>query len=173
MRNTIFFSYSHKDKKWLDAFLEMLAPVSRTDTIKLWSDKDIQPGQKWRDEIAVALAHAKVAVMLVSGPFLASQFIHENELPPLLAAAAEKGLVILWVHVSACLYAHSPIFEYQAIYDVSRPLDTLSPPRRRLAISEICKEIVQLYQDTRTRGPDLFVPCNPSTLPQDVSAVRA
>ena len=55
----------------------------RAGDLKLWDDSQIRPGKKWKEEIGRALESAKVALMLVSDAFLASDFVVSKELPPL------------------------------------------------------------------------------------------
>jgi hypothetical protein len=66
----------------------------------------------------------KVAILLVSADFLASKFIAENELPPLLAAAQMEGAVILPVILSACPYEDTELAKFQAVNSLSKPLST-------------------------------------------------
>lgn len=100
-RTTIFISYSHKDEKWLERLQVHLKPLEREGKIERWDDSRIKPGAKWEDEICRALASAKVAVLLISADFLASDFILANELPHLLAAAKDDEAIILPVIVSS------------------------------------------------------------------------
>ena len=127
MSEPVFVSYSHRDKRWLDRVLVHLKPLERAGTLAVWSDTRISAGDDWRREIRAAVETARVALLLVSADFLASDFITRNELPPLLSAARKKGLVILPVILSPCRYAQTPaLASLQSVNPPSKPLSALS-----------------------------------------------
>ena len=83
----VFISYSHSDREYLDRLLVHLKPLEKDGRIDLWVDTRLRAGDRWKKEIEKALNRANVAVLLVSADFLASDFITDNELPPLLKNA--------------------------------------------------------------------------------------
>jgi hypothetical protein len=144
-RDTVFISYSHKDKKFLDELLTHLKPLVRAERVSIWSDKQIQPGAKWFDEIMLALASTKVAVMLVTRDFLASDFIHEHELGPLLKKAQQGGVRVLWVLVRACAYKETPLKDYQALISPDKPLAEMKAERDSAWV-KVCEAIKAALQ---------------------------
>jgi molecular chaperone DnaK len=141
VRNKVFISYSHRDRRWLDKLQIMLTPYIRGNTIEVWADTNILPGAKWMDDIEDALASAKVAVLLVTPDFLASEFVARNELPRILKAVEEEGLTILWVAVSASAYKETGISQFQAANNPAAPMDLMKPARRNQEWVRICERI--------------------------------
>ena len=140
-RDQVFISYSHQDKRWHDDLRVHLTPYLRGGSIVSWSDQQIAPGSEWFREIQSALTNSKIAVLLVSPDFLASDFIHEHELGPLLKEAKQGGGKILWVPVRAAAYKRTPLKNYQAVLDPSKPLAAMTKARRDQAWVKICEEI--------------------------------
>jgi tetratricopeptide (TPR) repeat protein len=140
-RDQVFISYSHKDRKWRNDLDTHLKPYLRGGSIVSWSDQQIAPGSEWVKEIQSALANSNVAVLLVSPAFLASDFIHEHELGPLLKEAEKGGVRILWVPVRASSYKKTALKDYQAVLDPSKPLASMRETDRDLAWVRICEEI--------------------------------
>jgi hypothetical protein len=140
-RNAVFLSYSHKDEKFLKQLVDHLKPLERQGRVSSWSDLQIRGGSQWFDEIQKALSRARVAVLLVTKDFLASEFIHEHELGPLLKAAEDGGVTILWVLVRDCNWRATPLGKYQAAYPPNKPLAPMKADRDTAWV-KICDAIV-------------------------------
>ncbi len=151
-RSQLFISYSHRDSKWLERLRTMLRPLEQHHGLELWDDSRIQPGSLWREEIEKALASARVALLLVSSDFLASDFVTRNELPTLFRAAKQEGLRILWVPLRPCLWQDIPeIEQYQAAIPPDRTLASMKEVEKEEAFVQIAEEIKKVFQDEAER----------------------
>jgi len=133
-RTQVFISYSHADEEYLLRLRKHLAQLERRN-IRVWTDKDIEPGDAWLDAIRSALAATRVAVLMISADFLDSPFIANDELPPLLDAARDDGVRILPVIVKPSAFGQLdlvPISRYQAV-NMTRPLAMLDKDTEREA----------------------------------------
>lgn len=154
-RTKVFISYSHADRRFLDRLHVFLRPLERKGLVDFWDDTRLKPGSNWREEIKQAVASARVAVLLISADFFASEFIHSNELPPLLEAAAQDDAVLLSVILQPVDLSGSPLGEFQAINDPQRPLGKL---RTKAGRDEVWLKLAQaieaaLAAPSRTTGP--------------------
>src|SRR5688572_28988696 len=104
----VFISYSRADRRWVDRLLIHLRPFERDGYIDSWDDARLVSGSRWREEIRAAIARADAAILIVSGDFLASDFIATEELPPLLQAAERRGALIIPLIISGSVYDYIP-----------------------------------------------------------------
>jgi TIR domain len=141
-RTQVFISYSRRDAQWLERLQVHLRPLVRESTIKVWDDTQIKPGAIWAADIQSALEKAKVAVLLISADFMASDFIASKELPPLLHAAEEDGAIIMPVIVSASIFSRTErLSRFQAVNDPSRPLVDMTPGEREAVFAKIAEQV--------------------------------
>ena len=140
LRHNIFISYSHADKAWLERLKIHLAPILRGEKLHFWDDSKIRAGSNWESEINEALSTARVAILLVTPNFLASDYVTNVELPSILARA-EKDLAVLWIPVAPSSYQATPLKSLQAAHDPKYPLSTLSRPKQDDALVAIAKKV--------------------------------
>jgi tetratricopeptide (TPR) repeat protein len=141
-RTRVFISYSHKDAEWLERLNVHLKPLEREGRIDRWDDTKIRPGARWQEEIRHAITSAKVAVLLISADFPASDFMTTHELPPLLAAAEVGGAVILPVIVSPSRFERMPrLSQFQAVNPPSRPLVSMTGGEREAVFVKVADTI--------------------------------
>src|SRR5258707_7345588 len=154
MRDKVFISYSHEDRKWLKRLRVHLRPLERDQNIEIWDDTRITPGDRWRKEIRSAIESTQVAVLLISADFLASDFITTDELPPLLEAAEKDGAVILSIILSPSRFLRAPILsQFQTVNDPAKPLIGLSKLKQEALWLQLAETVeTNVQQDLKERS---------------------
>ncbi len=142
-RSQVFISYSHADTAWLKRLKVFLKPFERNSVIHVWDDTQIQTGQEWRKEIKNALKLTKVAVLLFSADFLASDFIAQDELPPLLEAAQNDGASIMPIILKPCGFDRFPnISKFQAVNSPSKTLVEMEEGEQERFLLRLTEDIL-------------------------------
>lgn len=137
-RDQVFISYAREDSKLMEELTVHLKPYK----LPKWIDTDIKAGANWEDELRAAVKQTRVAVFLVSPDSLASDFINDEELGPLVAAKEAGEVTIVWVQLRPCAYDQTPLKDLQAV--VSPPADPvagLSRAKRDEAWVRVSREV--------------------------------
>jgi len=147
-RSKIFVSYSHKDLCWLQRVRTHLNVLENEGIyVDVWDDTKISAGMKWGEEIQRALSCAKIALLLITTDFLASRFIANNELPPLLQAAEEDGVKIMPLIIKPSRFKnHKKLSQYQALNNPSEPLVNLSEGQQDEILVQLTNSIEAYLQ---------------------------
>ncbi len=144
----LFISYSHKDADWLDRVQTHLAILRMQGQVTAWSDKDIQAGDRWNDDIEAAMREADVAVLLVSPNFLASDFIMRKELPGLLALLNDErpGRLrrILPLILEPCLWKYVPALKELEVRPKGHELSAGSEHQQQADLAGFAQQVTEL-----------------------------
>lgn len=165
---SVFVSYSHADAAWLERLKVHLRPLVRKGALNLWDDTRISPGQAWQEEVAAALARARVAVLLVSADFLASDFVVNNELPPLLHRAASGGVLILPVMIGHCLWEREELARYQCVNPPDRPLSSMTTADAEAVLVSLARSVDKYFrflESSAKQSADGSAPIPPAVEP--------
>lgn len=124
MKQNIFISYAHEDSNWLNILKTHLAGLRNIiGGIDYWDDERIRTGDNWKEEIENALKSANAAILIISPDFLASDFILNNELPPILKKANDKGTHVFPIIARHSLFNLSNLSDFQSVNPPDRPLN--------------------------------------------------
>jgi hypothetical protein len=157
-KTTAFVSYSHADRGCLERLKIHLRPIERSGLLEIWADTEIKAGEKWEERIISALKRAAIAILLISADFLASDFIVDNELPPLLAAAEERGTAIIPLILKPCRFERDDNLScFQAINSPKEPLLKLSAVEQEELYAKVAERI---EKEIRSRSPNKALPAD-------------
>ena len=93
-----------------------------------------------------ALETSRVAILLISANFLASDFIEEHELPTLLERAKAGGTTIIPIILSPCLFTHTSLAAFQAINNPDQPLSKMTHSKQDQVFANLAQTIMKLFE---------------------------
>jgi hypothetical protein len=119
-----------------------LRPLEKLGLIDLWADTKLMAGDDWKKEIERALDRARIAILLMSADFLASDFIADNELPPLLERAETKGTRVIPVVLKPCRFGRDQnLSKFHAINDPRMPVARMSEVEQESVYDSIAEAV--------------------------------
>ena len=140
----IFYSYSHKDKEYMEETKEHLAPLFRKNLIENWYDRMIPAGTRWETEIAKELETADVFLMLVSSSFLASNYCFNIEMARAIKRANDGKAIAIPVIIRECLWELTELVNLKALPEDGIPIN--SWPDRDKAFKTVAEGLLQALQ---------------------------
>jgi hypothetical protein len=114
----IFFSYAHADKDLMNEVRRQLIIHERNGRILKWYDRQIPPGEEWRNHIDDRLDAAQVILLFVSPHFIESKYCYEIEGKRALTRHKQGTARVIPVILRPCAWHDAPFSKLQAL-----PLD--------------------------------------------------
>ena len=145
-RKKVFVSYSHEDASFLVDIRKHFNSI--LNQIDFWDDSQIQPGQKWRDEIEKAIRETKVAILLLSVDFFGSEFIQANEIPALLELAENEGTKLIIVILRPCLFEEfDHLNQFQTLNSPSYPISKMTDHEREEFYVDLVRQTKKILKN--------------------------
>lgn len=142
----VFISYAHEDSHFKDELQNHLKILERKGVIDIWSDRSIQPGSYWSEEIEKHITEANIILLLISSDFLASEYCYEKELSIALNMHDNGKGIVIPIIVRSCLWEESVISKLQTLPSEGKPVqDWPDKDRVWLDVTKGIAEIIELY----------------------------
>lgn len=119
----LFVSYSHEDQRHLERLQKVLSVLKRDGVLELWTDRHIEPGQKWETEIRAALETADIIIFLVSPDLIYSSFVNDVEFQTAVERYNGGEAIIIPIIVRPISFKNSAFAEFQALPTNAQPVE--------------------------------------------------
>lgn len=119
---SLLYSYAHEDERYKDVLETHLKILQRQGTINTWSDREIEGGENWREEIKNELDRADIILLLISSDFLASDFCYEVEMERAMERDTNKVARVIPVILRDCIWTKAPFAKLQALPKDGKPV---------------------------------------------------
>lgn len=119
----VFIIYAHEDNQAVEQLRKQLVSLEKKETIELWHDGKILPGQKWDETIKNRLDEAELVLLCVSVDFINSAYIEDTELKKVLQRHRDGQAHLVPVILRHCDWAeYFEIGQFQALPNKARPV---------------------------------------------------
>jgi TIR domain/CHAT domain len=111
----IFISYSHKDDDLREELVIQLSNLKRQGKINAWHDRAIEAGEEWETQIKSNLESAQIILLLISPPFMASDYCYDIEMERAIARHNEGTARVIPILLRPCDWKDSPFSKLQVL----------------------------------------------------------
>lgn len=111
----IFISYSHKDDDLRAELVTHLSNLRRQGKIAAWHDRAIEAGEEWETQIKSNLESAQIILLLISPPFMASNYCYDIEMERAIARHNEGTARMIPIILRPCDWKDSPFSKLQIL----------------------------------------------------------
>lgn len=118
----IFLSYSHKDEVFKETLEEHLAILMRQGFLESWSDREISPGEEWRNKIDENLEQSKIILLLISSSFISSDYCFDIEMKRAIEKHKANEAVVIPIIIRPVSWRILPLAELQALPKDAKPI---------------------------------------------------
>ena len=141
----VFVSYAHADREFFhEKLMPFLSQLALGNQIELWEDSRIETGDTWYTEITDRLDKAKVAILLITPPFLGSEFCQREEIPVFLQRARRGKLKLLPLLVRPCLWENEPwLRRLQMLPGDNKAVTEHDAPQQDRLLTEFARQVLQ------------------------------
>lgn len=159
----VFVCYSRKDAATLEELRRHLKPFEDRRVLDVWYDLKIAPGDTPDERIQGVIAAADIVLLLVSPDSLASTYIEQEELPPIVDAGATrtKWVVPFFIRPSMArdrrlTFTAREGKSVQLVYwqGLNQPGEALAEagPERDRGFVAACTRLLDLAETVKKRG---------------------
>ena len=118
----VFISYSHRDDDLREEFVTHLANLKRQGKIVAWHDRAIEAGEEWEAQIKSRLESAQIVLLLISPPFMASDYCYDIEMQRAIARHEAGTARVVPIILRPCDWKGSPFSKLQVLPKDAKPV---------------------------------------------------
>jgi len=119
----MFVSYSHKDRQLKDELLSELTQLEEDGVLQIWHDRNITPGERWKDKINRNLQDAEIVLLLISENFLESE-VCKTEMQNALRLEDQGRILVIPIVLKPVEWQSLPVSHLQVLLTDSESITT-------------------------------------------------
>ncbi|MBM0745652.1 toll/interleukin-1 receptor domain-containing protein (plasmid) [Phormidium sp. CLA17] len=118
----VFISYSHRDDDLRQELDIHLANLKRQKKIEAWHDRAIEAGEEWEAQIKGNLESARIILLLISPPFMASDYCYDIEMQRSIERHNAGTARVIPIILRPCDWRGSPFSKLQILPKDAKPV---------------------------------------------------
>lgn len=143
----IFISYSKQDEKYKEELCKHLMALVRLNKLVLWTDRSIDSGKEWEEEIFKNIEKSDIVLCLISSDFISSDFCYTKQLQSALEMHNAKKQIVIPIRIRVCDWEKLPISEIQGLPD--QWLNDLNDDKAWTSIVKGVEVVINKIQQTK------------------------